>query len=181
MLILQLIDKISGSVNKFLDKNFRDKKLSAGARKKKYYQEELFKIVYDEDKYPIVKYNTYIICTQPDGTETLLYVEQKADYTATKEKDANGVEQIVSEKTEYKYVECGCELFAYSFTAENPQQIDFMKEQGYLVKGELAYDAQPAYPVEDIEKYTGTYREVTKVEAVEWLIAHGGSSAKASM
>ena len=74
-----------------------------------------------------------------------------------------------SEAAESGFFELDCVLFDYSFTKGNAAEEKFMKEQGYEIIGNRAYDIQNTFQFFPFDKYFGEFKEVTKKECIEFL------------
>lgn len=76
------------------------------------------------------------------------------------------------------FYELHCKLFQYSFTKGDIHQEKFMKEQGYVIIEDIAYDIQTPIVFFDFSDHFGDFKELTKDECVKWLIKNGDSYEK---
>ena len=100
------------------------------------------------------KIETYILIKNHNGDENVAYVR-------------------VGPNAEHGFYELPCYLFDYSFTKGNKKQEVFMREQGYVIINDRAYEIQTPFAVSDFEKQLGDFTEITKEECVRWLMANG--------
>ena len=80
--------------------------------------------------------------------------------------------------TDGGFYELHCKLFKYSFTKCDTHQEKFMKEQGYIIIGDIAYDIQTPIVFFDFSDHLGDFKKLTKDECVRWLIENGDSYEK---
>lgn len=76
-------------------------------------------------------------------------------------------------KAKSGFAELKCQLLGgYTYQKDNPQQAKFMKEQGYTIIDDLAYDVQPVFELCDFDVYFGDFEVVTKADCAIWLKSH---------
>ena len=91
----------------------------------------------------------YILCEQKNKT-TSLFVKR-------------------STASESGFFELDCVLFDYSFTKGNIAEEKFMREQGYEIIGNKAYDIQTPFVFFPFDKYLGEMKQISKKECIIFL------------
>ena len=92
------------------------------------------------------KEDAYVLCNM-NGQKVPLYIRR-------------------SESAPSGFFELNCTLFSYTFTKGNASEEKFMKEQGYVIIDNLAYDIQTPLMFFDFDKYLGDMIEITKKECI---------------
>jgi hypothetical protein len=78
-----------------------------------------------------------------------------------------------TEKAKSGFAELKCQLLGgFTYNKNSKEQEKFMKEQGYTIINNLAYDVQPIFDICDFDVYLGDFKIITKAECAIWLKSH---------
>lgn len=92
----------------------------------------------------------YVMYTNKDNKKTPIYVRK-------------------SESAESGFFELECELYKYTFTKGNAAEERFMREHGYIIVGNYAYDIQTPFIFFPFDKFMGEVNKVSKKDCVDFL------------
>lgn len=100
------------------------------------------------------------------------YVKNKKEvyFLVSNEIDTFPICVFETPTAENGFAELKCQLLGgFTFDAKNPHQTKFMKEQGYTIIDNLAYDVQPLFELCDFDVYFGNFKMISKSECANWL------------
>lgn len=81
-----------------------------------------------------------------------------------------------TKKAKSGFAECNCQLFGgFTFNKNSREQEKFMKEQGFAIIDNLAYDVHPLFNLHEMDEYLGNFEVITKPECATWLKSHQNS------
>jgi hypothetical protein len=68
------------------------------------------------------------------------------------------------------FAELDCQLLGgFTYNKNSKEQEKFMKEQGYTIIGDLAYDIAPLMNLCEFDKHLGEFKVITKAECAMFL------------